>query len=1019
MFNNIFQQGEILYNDELKKIYKALKYIIDSAEPLDGSEKSLWLNNDGEMNYYENGKWKLLFGERFKITESLMNYTEPSNPIEGQLWIKAGTLMYYNGFKWDPVKAQIDTLLTNENIFQNFLLINGLGEVKNANSNITEKIIDFFDFKTILPSDIKLLNYELSEIISHEKIFVDVFKDGALLTKDIDYALSIVDNSTKTVINLTQLGKEWLRGAIFDVKVKIKNISANEIQNDGKYFMVPSINEDRIFFNRLHQYPTSNAYEPLSNVCIHINNDVLQDKLISAVHVNPRKIISIEKNIIFPRIINNSYRLEISDENTELYAFSGGTGRLLVKKEDYMADDMEWDYTSSSSGIILNNTVMNNNATDFIVAIRYIFSEKNSSGALYKRKITADGNTSIFVGNVKESLAVLCQGFCLGNSADDYIYDKNSGYVVIKNMPSKLNVAILEFDKRCCGKIIPSGNTVVVHLDKMFACPIIFAGHSTQNYNINKLLTADSYEYDRLNNSITIRNVTAGKEYMYSVVESYTGPTLTDEEMKNQGTINNISNEYKMIKYIGTAATDGFITVPNMNFTTVPSGEELIFVNGIYVSTRDIKRTGSNTIEIKGIKTGQNYVILRDQDNNRLLFDDEVNKTTVGGFPTKISTALLYVENMLVLDNNSIMCELLDEKDTDNYAIGQVKLMTDPITKTENFYIVNVVDTVKKWEKVVDQNKITKLNSSINKYMTTDRCVNILQEYDDECFCYVYKYANTVDRPIYYSSSIRTLPDDKNFIPFIYKHQYVFTKDINSCSVWINGIRQSTIEEVLHDKDYGFVIDGPLKNPIGNTDFLVNVAYTIEQKPNGALKCSDRAVLNNSDSISPRVYDISKRYNFSMANGYIRVYVGGYRQKKSAYNIIGSSLISFENSVNNYNNNKVISDVKYKNDEEILVEVVYDYEIKEQTIIYNDNRILDNYNLTIKQKDYGLEDSLLESGDKILVFINGQLFQGECLIDNKNKTVRLVDTLNQSIKNASITTFNGNNYDYEITFEWR
>lgn len=1019
MFNNIFQQGELLYNDELKKIYEALKFIVESQEPSNGSSKSLWLDDDGEMNYYKDGKWELLFGERFKITEDLMNYTEPSSPIEGQLWIKSGTLMYYNGFKWDPIKAQIDTLLTNDNIYQNFLLINGLDEVKKTSSVVNEKIVDFFDFKTTLSEKVTSLTYELSEIIAHDKIFIDVFKDGALLTNGMDYLVSINNNSSKTVIVLSPKNIEWLAGSVFDVKVKIKNIAAGEITSDGKYFMIPSINEDRIFFDRLHQYPETNAYEPLSNVCIHVNNDVLGDKTISAVHVNPKKIISIEKNILFPRLINGSYKIEINEDNTELYAFSGGTGRLLIKKDDYTADPNEWDYLVSSTGIILNDNVMANNATDFIVAIKYIFSERNSSGALYKRRVTSDGDSSIYIGAAKESLAVMCQGFCLGNTSDDYVYDKNSGYVTIKNMPSKLNVAVIEFDKRCCGKVIPPSSSVIIHLDKMFACPMIFAGHSTQNYNVNKMLNADDYQYDRVNNCITINNVTSGSEYMYSVVESYIGQSLTDEEMRNQTIINNIKPIDKMIKYVGTAATDGFITVANMDFLSIPPGEELIFVNGIYVSTKDIRRTGTNMLEVKGIKSGQSYVLLRDVDNNRLLFDDEVNKTTIGGFPTKISSSLLYVQNMLVLDNNSVTCELLNPLDTDNFSVGQVKLMVNPTTNAEEFYIVNLVNTIKTWQKITDTNMINMLKDSMDKYMTTDRCINILQEYDDECYCYVYKYANTVDRPVIYSSLIRTLPDESNFIQFMYKHQQVFVKDINSCSVWINGLRQSIVEESEQDGEYGFIIDGPLKNPLNNTDFTVNIIYTLEQKTLGSQKCSERAVLNNEDRIAPCVYDISKKYNFSLSGGFVRVFVGGYRQKRDSYNIVGSTKIAFDSPINNFNNDKEINNNKYNTNEDILIEVVHDYNLKEQTIVYNDNRILDNYNMILRQDEYGLDDSLLETGDKILIFINGQLFQGDYLIDNKNKTIRLIDTFSQSLKSAPVRMFNSDNYDYEITFEWR
>lgn len=140
------RMSEELYNSELYKLFEVLKPFLDvpadsSIGPATTREGALWLDrqsgNDGEIKFYEDGQWKLLFENRFKIVGEIMAPTEPQNPISGQLWLKEGTLMYYNGADWIPAKSVNVTTEFNFNSFENFLMIN---PIPAAGSQVVEYV---------------------------------------------------------------------------------------------------------------------------------------------------------------------------------------------------------------------------------------------------------------------------------------------------------------------------------------------------------------------------------------------------------------------------------------------------------------------------------------------------------------------------------------------------------------------------------------------------------------------------------------------------------------------------------------------------------------------------------------------------------------------------------------------------------------------------------------------------------------------------------------------------------------
>lgn len=124
------RMSEESYNPEIYKIFEVLRNMLDipadpSIGPITTREGALWLDRQsgGDMKYYSEGLWKILFQDRFRMTGEILSPIQPDRPISGQLWLNDGVLMYYSGAEWLPVKSvNVDTEF-NLSSFEQFLLI--------------------------------------------------------------------------------------------------------------------------------------------------------------------------------------------------------------------------------------------------------------------------------------------------------------------------------------------------------------------------------------------------------------------------------------------------------------------------------------------------------------------------------------------------------------------------------------------------------------------------------------------------------------------------------------------------------------------------------------------------------------------------------------------------------------------------------------------------------------------------------------------------------------------------------
>lgn len=153
------RQNEVLMNPKHYSIYKIMENFLTRPDNIERGPVSLedyediqngalWLDkysnfNSADLKYYENGFWKLLFGDKFQMIINILSPTEPENPVEGQLWINpSGILMYYKNGQFIPIKAVLsDVEESNSYQYEDFLIISPLHQAPQAVLSNVSKFI--------------------------------------------------------------------------------------------------------------------------------------------------------------------------------------------------------------------------------------------------------------------------------------------------------------------------------------------------------------------------------------------------------------------------------------------------------------------------------------------------------------------------------------------------------------------------------------------------------------------------------------------------------------------------------------------------------------------------------------------------------------------------------------------------------------------------------------------------------------------------------------------------------------
>lgn len=868
---DIGRQNEILLNEETYNLYKVLEHYLSSPNQNNPSSgpvtiskekdpimnKALWLDNfdnpkNAELKFYNNGEWHTIFKNKFQIIENILDSEEPSNPIRGQLWVnKEGIMHYYSQGYFKPIKAtQADISDIDIQGFEDFLIISPLEE-------------------------------QGSEIINNftEMIFADIPLTAWENNKNYEVGQGCINDLHIYVCNSQHLSSN------------IEELENTEMWTRMEYlrqFLIPNADYAKVFFdgNYVHQKigysndENEKGYKVDSNISISFPKEEVEDKLILATHVNPKRLNNIVKK--FFKIDKNNPVIEMEEENTEFYVVRNGIGKLLIKTDK---EDTEY-FSVVSNGYncikLSPNIYMN---YDFIYAIHYEFLTDFSGkqkGSLNRKKIRLNEDNSIWIGSTQpERIVVFAQGLLYEESEENYVYDAETGYLHIKerfqdnpNVVKQLDFSVLSMPEVYQGAV---NNNFT---EKGFRINLPSTPKSENFVAFVAGVQIDSNEVIDDPKNPRVKYITAITEELWNNYnrDLYWAIIGTDERDQSD----NVS--HAMYRGTTTAVKKGSLgnVVPIYRDRTRPvegalfldiEEKPIMFVDGVLVFQKECE-VGNDYISIYGLEEGQNVLLLADTKANvgqededtdiddninseRLLFEDTVSFSTVT--TPLCDDHVVFVQNGILCDASATYTSI--EPKSQGYH-GELRYY---INRSEQKWLqFNALE--KRWIEINDneiyvdestgeeERLVDYIDKNARSYSSTRRSISFLQRFDNEyCTYYGYKYTDSIEKKLLmdcvypngrdgintkYNSS-----DVDNPKPFLvnFKHTYIPGK--NELTVYLNGVRQnlnnpydigfnnSTNRECSTDQTNNFIlaIDNGTKEGEALPEFEGYYAYEIEK----------------------------------------------------------------------------------------------------------------------------------------------------------------------------------------------
>lgn len=729
------RSNETLMNDAHFNIFKVMEHFLnypsnpegpgpDSDKPVDEiNDGSLWLDrttnsNSADLKYYEDGIWKLIFGDRWKLICNLLSPTEPEDPVEGELWINPnGILMYFYQGKWKPIKSiqyEEDELSLLE--YEDFLIISPLKSAERTVTNNFNKFV-FTNGITEWKPNIK---YNYQQGVSYNgKIYVCLRSHYSNTTNGPDNTrywtcLEILiqfllpnSDTDKLFINGTyiheRIGKSledyivnrphsnW--GVIFDdgENPKIyRNVGI--VSDDGTYVNTKFIFEDeeselvtdnvldftigegvteyiedeetlkitlsdlQVKDEELYIFKTKEeeiidkqnedeeGYIRNTNISCYLKWDDVEKteaekldsklyekdsdfKLVTAVHVNPKRLSKINKTLIK---LNKATRIvPIQKENTEYYGIKDGIGTLLIENTDNKIFDYVEKMYNGKLCIQINQECANK--YDFIYCINYEFKKDISrQGKLFRRRVNLSNETNIYIGfqNIN-NIMVFADGLYYEQTPMTYSYNEDDGYIYLKedlmhNSSERMDITVIKFPKVSKGKVLLdeykddnyiAGRGYRVELESLpydqQHCLGFISGICTD-------FNSDFGFYEDDTAAVYLKNVT--KEYLQAHGNVIYW-AIVDTDLTKDGEIS-----HSMLRGKFTCETlDSFetgIRVSRDKETIIPgevyldyTESPILIVDGLVMSQKDITIT-ENYLIIDSLSDGQEVYVLADTNED-------------------------------------------------------------------------------------------------------------------------------------------------------------------------------------------------------------------------------------------------------------------------------------------------------------------------------------------------------------------------------------------------------------------
>lgn len=945
-YNRNFKVGrgsEQFLNDEFHEVYESIKNIPYRKEDHRGAvpttklDGALWFDRgDNELNYYDQPtkQWINIFAHKFQITDQILNIFTPSDPVPGQLWIYNGVLMYFDGSKWQPVKAMIqdDTQWSNA-AFEDFMIITPLDYEGHEVIQDTNNTIDYQGWTKTIPDDDKWSadNYELPEIEDPE-----------------------------------------------DPKAPDPNAK--------NQYLIPNLNTDRVFLENLYD----DSYDEVSKVCFEYYKKDTFEKTVSAVHLNPGRLTKITKRLIKVDKLNPS--IDVSAYNTEFYGFRAGEygGDFLLESHD-----QDWgDYIPSGNKIILNYSAANN--YDYVMAITYSFTWVKSDGSMEKHDEN-DPTTSFYISNLIEPINVHADGFKVEEAAVDIdlenktitIEDDGENVDIQAWSPYKKQYGyIRETDLN---------NRGIIRLHQKVRIPIVFVGgvlihpiYGGLEFKDDKIYVPNPSGLDMMKNMpwCVVDLMSADNEYQYREVGEISevqASWVTGEKdyLDGQGNFimhGELKDEVDEEGFRDFILASGRLVGVNaigIRYDTSQIGPHdgiILFVGGLLVSEdsyiRD-KEEGLITF-VEDPPVGMEYLLLRDKDG-RLYNDSNMVPAYSIGY---LNDSLVYLNGKLLANENCVATtDTPAMTEADGVVHNEIKFFIKDELEPEigDWQIYDTYDYV--WNDLTEEEKadVELICSSYVNLLTSVK-INVPYDLDkDRVVIYAFKYANTI--PDIVKTGIATFDelDEEDGRPIYITGTDAFSYGYNTLNLYRNGVkmvRDLHYQELLEDNKFKLLID------INDTD---TIQYIIEPIEKGETFGHQMVLLSNENAIQPNVYQVDDN-GPDLYPGRVTVYINGLRLPNDDWTLLGNKEILLKyndfkaiGSANNYPEETYILDsdsthtVTHNYPDYIMIEIRNDYDRRENTIDFDP----EDQNEIYLDK-YEIPTEILDTVDEVLIFYNGQ-----------------------------------------------
>lgn len=940
-------------NEELHQVWTALENINyrknenRGVEPSSNLDGALWLDKieGGQLKYWDepSKSWKMLFSKLFQITSQITNFTVPTNPVLGQLWIYNDALLYFDGLQWRPIKALIqdETQFTNA-AFEDYIIVTPLNT---ATHNV----------------------------------------------KDTHLNTNFLSTATPEWTPDSKLGYEVEYPEPFPVAYDEEAVSQ---------FVIPNINTDRIFLDNLND----TSYDEVTKVCIAYKEKAIHDKIVTAIHMNPGKLTKITKRLIKVDRLNPT--LEMSAYNTEFYGFRADRtgGDFLIPGRGNTQD--VGDYVAAGNHVILNYNATQNYDYILAITFDFTWiksdgmmekhSGKENTTSLYVTNLKTpiavhsdglmleeavyDVDAAQKVVTIKDDVTDVDVDMWSPAISKEYGYIREidlegNGIIRLHHKPKVPLVFV--------GGILmhPLYSGIDIDLEKGI---ITIPNESPQVENMKgqPWCVVDIYGMgDRYGRTDANDEVNGGKTVETEGVSVYLEEDIFDVESNDayaKGYFEDTDdpNIRDFILAAGTFEISGFVDIYYDPNRIEETDGILLFVNGLLVCPDDIERYAKEGIlHIEGMEAGAEYLLLKDPRGCVYSHADMMEAYNIG----LLSDSLVYYKGKLLANENCVATTDTPEVVAVNGAVhNEIKLfIEDEFTQAHKWKIYDAYNY--EWNELIDK-EIIDVETVTGAYINLLTTVQInLDNYDkDELQILAFKFANS-SSGLYKSGEVVWLEDDEHDgLPIFIINGDPYAHGMNNLNLYKNGLK------LINGLDYKELDeDNKIKLLTSYEEGRDKLLYIVEPIENGEMVGYEQVILSQENAVQPNIYklDVVKDEGISLYPGRLTVYVNGLRISNKDWTIIDNYRImlnyqdymAVSETAGNYPTETISKDdkelfkVEHKYPDYIVVEIRKDYDRKEVTVNYTAK---DGHQLFVVEKE--IPEEILDCKDDVIFYVNGQ-----------------------------------------------